>query len=84
MNTKVDQLFQNIYNDTTQYIDSNFIDGDRNVGRLNSAKKITLSKEIVSRSFRQIIKKDSKKNKICAVLVPHALDCVVGDMALLL
>ena len=62
MNTKVDQLFQKIYNDTTQYIDSNFIDGDRNVGRLNSAKKITLSKEIVSRSFRQIIKKDSKKN----------------------
>ena len=62
MKTKVDQLFQKIYNDTTQYIDSNFIDGDRNVGRLNFAKKITLSKEIVSRSFRQIINKDSKKN----------------------
>ena len=56
MNTKVDQLFNKIYNDTIRYIDLKFVDGDRNVGKLNSAKKISLSKEIVE-SFKQIIKK---------------------------
>ena len=62
MNTKVDQLFNKIYNDTIHYIDLKFVEGDRNVGKLNSAKKISLSKEIVERSFKQIIKKDSKKS----------------------
>ena len=59
MNTRVDQLFHKIYNDTTQYIDSNFIEGDRNVGKINSAKKISLNKEIVSRKYISLIRSSS-------------------------
>ena len=83
MNTKVDQLFQKIYNDTTQYIDSNFIDGDRNVGRLNSAKKITLSKDPILQNEIEIKKLSNLKimpePKILENYVLNVNSCVLNE-----
>ena len=44
MKSKIDNLFENIYNETNRFIDLKFIEGSRNVGRVNEAQKRKLKK----------------------------------------
>lgn len=59
---KIDKLFEEVYNNTNKDIDLLFESGDRNVGKINEAKKITLNKESLKDSFESILNKKSINN----------------------
>ena len=48
MINKIDALFENIYNETHNYVDVEFKEGNRNVGKINEAKKIGLKTTYIS------------------------------------
>ena len=62
MSSKIDNLFENIYNETNRFIDLKFKEGSRNVGRVNEAKKIELNKESVKDALGSILSKKPINN----------------------
>lgn len=62
MSSKIDNLFENIYNETNRFIDLKFKEGSRNVGRVNEAKKIELKKESVKDALGSILSKNPSTN----------------------
>ena len=62
MSSKIDNLFENIYNETNRFIDLKFIEGSRNVGRVNEAKKIELKKESVKDALGSILSENPSTN----------------------
>ena len=51
MINKIDALFENIYNETHNYVDVEFKEGNRNVGKINEAKKIGLNKDSIKNAI---------------------------------
>jgi len=62
MINKIDALFENIYNETHNYVDVVFKEGNRNVGKINEAKKIGLNKDSIKNAIDSILNKTSSKN----------------------
>ena len=62
MSSKIDNLFENIYNETNRFIDLKFKEGSRNVGKVNEAKKIELKKESVKDALGTILSKNPSTN----------------------
>ena len=62
MSSKIDKLFENIYSETFSFIDLNFKEGSRNVGRVNEAKKIELNTESVKDALGSILSKKTINN----------------------
>ena len=74
MSSKIDNLFENIYSETSSFIDLNFEGGSRNVGRVNEAKKIELNKESVKDALGSILSKKSINNTNNLNIITHVFN----------